>query len=378
MRRGLRISLATIVFSSFPSAPAYAITCGTWEAVQSPQPSYVMSLADISMSGVDRGWAVGSYRGDLNTEALALRWNGATWRQIAVPETAEGDLPDVLYDVASRNGSSAMAVGYFDDSITAGDPHGRALALRWDGSAWDRVPAPSPADRDTSLHAIHQIPGTDDYWAVGTSYQDGFLPFAYILRWDGDRWYKVPPPEGLGNVDLSSVVAVAPDLAWAAGSAYNGPSYRQPVIMRWNGERWLKEATPFLPFDAEVSLFGIDAVSRRNAWVVGRDGNDTIVMRRSSSGWTFRPVPSPGRYALLEDVAVLGARDLYAVGHSDEDPLVLHLGVEGWVQQETPPAVGIGDHLRGVAGFSDGPIWAVGDSSDAEGIAGYVLHTCTA
>ena len=76
-------------------------------------------LAAVSGSSPDNAWAVGSYF-DSAQRALALHWNGHTWKQVITQPGQEGSLDDLTFIPHS---GAVWAVG-------------GGMLLHWNGTAW--------------------------------------------------------------------------------------------------------------------------------------------------------------------------------------------------------------------------------------------------
>jgi hypothetical protein len=94
-------------------------TCAFSRQIHPPKFPFTY-LAAVSASSADNAWAVGSYY-DSGYRALALHWNGHTWKQVNTPEPG---LATSLQDVAFIPHSAAVW------AISG------QLMLRWNGTAW--------------------------------------------------------------------------------------------------------------------------------------------------------------------------------------------------------------------------------------------------
>jgi len=74
-----------------------------------------------------------------------------------------------------------------------------------------------------------------DAWAVGTAGSNRTL----IERWNGTAWKRVPSPSPDATDRLSAVAATSARNAWAVGdtSKINHGS-SETLILRWNGTSW--------------------------------------------------------------------------------------------------------------------------------------------
>ncbi|MGW0805986.1 hypothetical protein [Nonomuraea sp. NPDC002799] len=195
-----------------------------------------------------------------------------------------------------------------------------------------------------------------------------------VQRWDGRRWAAFPLP----GVQVTTLGAVSGELAWVYGRAAGRPG----VVSTFSAGSWVSRRLAE-PAGSSIGLYGTAArgpwvVSGRNAmrwhgpsWqayrlpagasaVGGEDANVWTVgpgpepaARWNGSAWQAVGVPRLGapRGSLtprtrLDDVVVLGARDVWAVGgvswlvpgESDAQgeplersrPVALHWDGDGW------------------------------------------------
>ncbi|MDP9234659.1 MAG: hypothetical protein M3P01_08920, partial [Actinomycetota bacterium] len=88
-------------------------------------------------------WAVGS---EQTTSFLMARWQGFGWTTEDV-ESPDGfdDSSAQLSDVVAVSPADAWAVGSYAGSTSDDNPRRTfALTLRWDGASWHPVPVPDP------------------------------------------------------------------------------------------------------------------------------------------------------------------------------------------------------------------------------------------
>ena len=110
-------------------------------------------------------------------------------------------------------------------------------------------------------------------WAVGKDCPaSGCRPL--ILRWDGTAWQRVPSPSPPGVFELFGVAATSARNAWAVGGT---------LIAHWNGTAWTRVRSPV---PAGGSLDGVAATSARNAWAVGGTVSRALILRWNGTTWT--------------------------------------------------------------------------------------------
>lgn len=198
-----------------------------------------------------------------------------------------------LEGAATAPGGGAWFVGDTD----------RAPAIfRWDGKRLRVTPLPR-LGADASLAAV-TAPARDDAWAVGAG---------LVLHWNGRAWTRSYFPNG----PWEAVSADAPDDVWLVGKVYDGAFF----VDRWDGERWSK--VPFAPVSArsgtrvvlhEVDLTSVLALAPDDVWVTGVPADELdFVAHWDGSGWTlWRDDP----WADLDSLAMLPGEDLWASGWS--------------------------------------------------------------
>lgn len=86
----------------------------------------------------------------------------------------------------------------------------------------------------------------------------------------------------------------------------------------------------------------------------------------SGPHWQVIPSPDIGTVSRLEDVAVISANDIWAVGQAGVSTLTLHWNGTQWSIVPSPNVTGNGvqNDLRGVAAMAPNDVWAVGATAD--------------
>jgi hypothetical protein len=169
--------------------------------------------------------------------------------------------------------------------------------------------------------------------------------------------------------------------AWAVGYAGGVGTFRT-MVQRWNGSRWTVTRSPSSS-SADNVLFGVDTLSRTDAWAVGYDLHVTPnalyhqALTEHWNGHTWRALPAVHAGTQDNDlfgVTALSPTNVWAVGnenigHFRFRPLVERWNGTAWtvVRVPSPPLTGLGASLSGVAATSPRDIWAVGNYDTGTG-----------
>jgi len=352
--------LGTVLAGVAPSAPAVAAG-RAWPTARVASVGGGM-LFGVAAASARSAWAVGLAGRARKPTPLIARWRGGAWKRVSSPFAASGGL---LNAVAVAPDGGAWAVGQ-TSSLDSMRP--TTLIERWNGVRWRRVPSPNPADGGT-LYGV-AVTSARSAWAVG---QTGGVfnprPRTLILRWNGTAWKRVPSPNaGTPGSWLGTVAVTSAGSAWAVGCACYGPGLKT-LIERWNGTRWRIVPSPNLATRNSV-LYGLAVTSTRGAWAVGCTGclrakPETLILRWNGTAWKRVPSPNPADGGTLAGVAVTSARNAWAVGYtegpSQRQPKTVIERWDGtkWKLVPSPSPTGTA-RLFGVAGASTRSAWAVG------------------
>jgi hypothetical protein len=186
-----------------------------------------------------------------------------------------------------------------------------------------------------------------------------------LLQQVGQSWQQVESPatHPINDMDIATL-----STGWAVGDGAE--------VLSWDGNTW-KEVLPYHapgegPGGSTQTLFGVDAVSKNEAWMVGTiqglDGryqpyalhwNGTDLVEQNAF-----PDCNCGLNAVLE----LGTNDVYGVGSSDMGAMVFHWDGTTWSGATLPGA----DHLYTIIQAPDRTLWTGGievsrDQTDTRG-----------
>jgi hypothetical protein len=232
------------------------------------------------------------------------------------------------------------------------------------GWAVAQIPSP-PAD---SLLGGVATRSPVDAWAVGGSRSAaGDSISALIEHWNGTAWRVVPGPAPGQSSVLSGVAIVSASNAWAVGS-YQGttaPRHDQALIEHWTGRSWNRVTSPHP--GGESWLTAVAVVSARNAWAVGAYANQVggrnklFTVHWNGKMWRQVPVPVTAS-GVLYAVAATSWSDVWAVGQAGNtvtQVVILHWNGQGWQRAAYRGPAG-SSYLTGVAATSARDAWAVG------------------
>lgn len=281
-----------------------------WAVVIEDMPGALLSVWGTSASNV---WVVGADAGD-GSGPIVLRYDGSAWSRVPTGQTS-GDLWWVF--------------GFPGGPVYAGG--GGGVILRHEGGAF--TPTTTPGT-DT----VFGIWGAslDDVWAVGGAADKN--GFAWRLK--GDVWTPEPtlPADVAADAAVWKMFGRASDDAWLVGS--NGVSYR------WDG-------TALAQGDTGVgsSLFTVHANAERYAAVGGLATG--FIVENDGAGWASA-LPGDAQYGLAG--VHLGAGDTgVAVGQYGS---VYARSESGW--EEVDHGLSLKGDLHAVWMDSSGGAWAVG------------------
>ncbi len=229
--------------------------------------------------------------------------------------------------------------------------------------------SPSVAAMTGSLSGVAAT-SASNAWAVGT-----VGSASLTLHWNGHSWTRVSAP-GQG---LSDVAASSASNAWAVGEAAS-----KPLILHWNGHSWKRTSAP-LP--KQANLYSIATSSGSNAWavgsyLVGTGSNRTLTLHWNGHGWkrvaSANPRPRAHTGDLLASVAIVSARDVWAVGSKTSDfageqgGLIEHWNGRSWAQASAKSVTAGASGFSGVVATSSANVWTA-CCSCAGGVDGGII-----
>ncbi len=196
-----------------------------WQRIDTGVGAQNSTLSAVAAIASNDVWAAGSFSDKSGTlsQPLFLHWDGASWQEAKV----EGG--GAVWGISARSASDIWAVGNAGPSTAA---------FHWDGKSWSRVPTPNPGDGKggNTLNAVAVV-ASNEAWAVGSYSQSG-KDRSLALRWDGSKWAQVPAPTLGDYSDVLNMVTGVPAPGgemWAVGSTIaDNFGDNLPVIQKYS------------------------------------------------------------------------------------------------------------------------------------------------
>ena len=217
------------------------------------------------------------------------------------------------------------------------------LVEHWDGSQWRRIPDAGPKASDQSALEAVGIWSAHDVWAVGyTQVGHPIHSLAFAEHWDGHAWTAVATPKIAGSAGFDSVTVVSPSNVWAVGRVDTDHGRKSLTLTEhWNGRRWAVVPSPSPRKGGGSLLAGVSGSSANDLWAVGiRAGTHTMAEHWNGAKWRRIDTPDVGGFASgLTSTDVVASTDawaagFWAVGPSNEKPLVEHWDGDAWSVSE--------------------------------------------
>jgi hypothetical protein len=371
-------------------APARPAAGGIWRVVPTVSPQAAAktqsALFGVSLTSAADGWAVGNLVTTVPnpqggprlvvSRALAERWNGTSWQQVAMAQPATQHAR--MQAVSDLGSNDAWAVGFIGDVAPLTSSPSGGLVEHWDGTRW--LIARTPGSSAETLDAVAGT-GPSDVWVAG-SMNLGAPPPAgdntFFEHFNGTTWQAVPGPAGNFSedpVEVTALAALSPSDVWAVGTQ-NPELSGQPgslnMAAHWNGTAWTVVPTPNLGnsvSQADVPT-GVTAISATDVWASGVEF--TGCQAASARGGSRLAAGGLGPVLPLAlRLRPGGLRRLPGATGPCLVPYVLHWDGKSWSLIETPNPGAFGTALEGITALSASDIWAVGQTqSSATGPVG--------
>jgi hypothetical protein len=92
--------------------------------------------------------------------------------------------------------------------------------------------------------AVSALTGSDA-WASGLFSPKGAVEGTLLLHWNGTAWTRVPAPSPspggpTGGSGLTGIDMVATADVWSAGLTFDSTGKEQTLLLHWNGTTWTR------------------------------------------------------------------------------------------------------------------------------------------
>jgi len=270
------------------------------------------------------------------TVAVALHWDGVTWREQLSGLTPGGPLQSVFM-VSSTD---VWAVG--SDPAGANGQFWHWTGVPGLGGGWS-LQGTAPG---SPLFSVFMVSSTEG-WAVGGN--------GVIYHYFGGVWTIVSSPVTTPTT-LRSVFMISPTEGWAVGD--DGAGTPTGVIIHYSSGIW---TGPVSPGSAPSILRSVFMISSTEGWALGDFGT---IVHYSGGTWTKLPinlVPNlPAAAFNYNSIFMNTANDAWSVGTAG---VILHYDGVNWGTVTSPSlteltSISFGPPLIGPANPNDG--WAVG------------------
>jgi hypothetical protein len=186
------------------------------------------------------------------------RWNGRRWSRQMLPHPA-GTTSLQPGRIACASTRACIAVGYAG-SIGAARP----LAERWDGSSWKLLAVPGPVGAAGGAIGTVSCPSAN--WCLATAFAlDRFeseLSLTFEV-WNGSRWtvLSTATPAGQPPATIADLSCVTIAACVAVGTATSAAGNSSPFDEVWNGTSWSVQPVPSRPGAEDTSLVAVSCAA---------------------------------------------------------------------------------------------------------------------
>ena len=321
------------------------------------QPGVYTSVAALSASD---GWAVGWVgSGEYEAQLLVRHWDGTSWERVPAPHPGAASS---LRSVSAVAPDDVWAVGQYH----VGDGHNRPLVLHWDGTSWQRTPITRVHGGASGVSVL----AADDVWVVGVP--DRSIHPSWAEHWDGSSWAPLALPS---HGALDAVDAVADDDVWVAGTVGTGDD--STLVEHWDGASWTVEKTAN-PDPFHNVFQGISATSTGDVFAAGWCGHEEVRRAAQAAGgcgdsgqallaerWTgtrftaLAPPDIPDRSS-FNGVDATSAGSAWFAGWAGSSALIARWDGTAWSTTTLAPKDNRDAGLNGISQDSSTDAWAVG------------------
>jgi hypothetical protein len=225
-------------------------------------------IYDAVVPAPNDAWVVGTSWDGSKETAVAQHFDGSAWTTIPMPGVAER-----LSGVAAND---VWAIGRTADY--------KPITMRWNGRSWRMVALPKLAlDPGVSAHPGDILAlGHDDVWATAVLGKDeGVWPGPVLMHWNGRRWRQVKI-----DAPADSLYRLAPD---GKGGLWivSGLVHAHPYLLHYSEGMVTRQLAPAEPGTTPGIESIVPVPGTRALWAVGSLHHDS----GSSAATVFRYDP---------------------------------------------------------------------------------------
>lgn len=261
----------------------------------------------------------------------------SSWTVEPTPNAVSGGQYDqnVVPGVDCASASACMGVGYATSNN--GSYVSKALAMRWDGSSW-RLAMPSS---DASLTNVSCVSATKCF-AVGTGQKPNYRDVPVILRWNGKKWSTMTVPLRRNQIEQSvgGIACPTSTSCLAVGGSSNGPgSIFHTLVYHYDGSSWsiIKSPNPSTTTSGGGTFFSdVSCWRASKCFAAGYAGQAMLIERwRGGARWKRQTVPQPAGYEFVNAISCTSGSSCTSVGvdqstDGGQDALALTYDGSAW------------------------------------------------
>ena len=199
-------AVGSIVVSGTVKAMILHWDGSSWTVVRHPASSPGSRLRAVDARRPNDVWAVGVSG---RKEPLVEHWDGRRWRVVRVAAYGAGAN---LFAVTALGPRRVWAVGQY---YRKGEIDPRALAILWNGRTWRFTRPPNRRWFDNTLVAV-DAEAAGGVWAAAEIVSASNAVDSVMYRWDGRRWRRRGMPT-LRRGAISDIDVIGPGSGWAVG-----------------------------------------------------------------------------------------------------------------------------------------------------------------
>ena len=322
-----------------------------------------MAVAQVALGATTSAGA------NATAESLSSSDCGSAWRIVPSPNLGSGN--NELYGLGVVSANDIWAAGRFSDATGY-----KTLAMHWDGNVWNIVTTPNVGSSFNQLYSVAAV-SSNNVWAVGASSDNNVLFQPLIEHWDGTQWSTIGNPLAPGtSAFIYGIFSVAANDIWAVGYIQIGFSAQQPLAVHWDGNSWSLVQTPSTSPANNDILWSVTALSPGNVWAAGYSvdrvsGNyNTLIEHWDGSAWSIVPSPNPSGsiYNFLWGIEAVSPNDIWVMGRAYTGAiypgLFEHWNGSAWSIISSGPSEKSYTELYGAVALSSTDVWAVGRDGD--------------